>query len=117
MEPCYGYDAVESLRRRGVLYLEFWCVGRDHSGRICGNRYTLDIKTVIERHGPGTPLIMLARRCRCKLCGHLGAHVQPAEPPREKGPRAHLYRAWLQGELERCTAFLAQHGWNLEGKS
>lgn len=105
--PSYDYHALDTWRRCGVRRIEFWCTGTQANGHICTNRNTVDIVVLIERHGPGTSLVMLARRMRCQVCGHRGGHVQPAPPPASGTPH---YHEWLRGELERCTAFLAAYG-------
>ena len=39
------------------------------------------VRGLLARFGPGAPLVMLARRARCTVCGARGAHVQPLPPP------------------------------------
>jgi len=70
---CYGQDALETWRRLGATCVEFWCVG---STQNCSYWLTVDIEMAIEKWGPGTSLVMLARRARCKVCGKKGCHVQ-----------------------------------------
>lgn len=107
MRPAtYSHDALDTCRRLGVQRLEFWCTGIQQNGRDCTNRTVVDLGTLIERHGPGTRLLMLARRMRCSVCGHRGGHVQPEAPPAIGTPR---YPEWVRDELERCRTFIAEH--------
>ena len=99
----YGPQSLDSLRRAGVRFVEFWCVGGRHLGRRCEHRESKPIDELIGRVGPGTSLVMLARRSRCDRCKKLGCHVQPADPPGHGMPG---YREWLREELERCQRFL-----------
>ena len=70
---CYGQDALETWRRRGATTVEFWCVGNTMN---CSYWFATAIEAAIEHWGPGTSLVMLARRARCKACGKKGCHVQ-----------------------------------------
>lgn len=106
-QPIYEPDALGGLLRRGVTHLEIWCTGRDELRRICTNRNWVAVSTLIERHGPATTMIMLARRTRCTVCGHLGAHVQPARPPAFGTPG---HTEWLEDQLRRATELLKKHG-------
>jgi len=76
--PSYGFDALATLKARNVDAIAFWCV---RNARRCVNRHTMRIDDAIARFGPGTSLVMLARRSRCRQCGALGCHVQPDAPP------------------------------------
>src|SRR5579872_7221388 len=71
----YDHQALASYRDRGVTHLEIWCVHLP-----CTNWHRVPIDALIERHGPGTPLVMVARRARCGICKRKGAHVQPEQP-------------------------------------
>ncbi|WP_434617422.1 hypothetical protein [Azospirillum sp. B2RO_4] len=99
----YGFDSLDSWRKRGVLFIEFWCIGGIAFGRRCEHWNAVPIDDLIRRVGPGTSLVMLARRARCERCGKRGCHVQPSAPPCQGQPG---FREWLRGELERCQAFL-----------
>ncbi|MDR6775647.1 hypothetical protein [Azospirillum sp. BE72] len=99
----YGFDSLDRWRERGSLFIEFWCVGGEAYGRRCEHREAVPINNLIRRVGPGTSLLMLARRSRCKRCGKRGCHVQPAEPPVQGQPG---YRDWLREEMIRCQRFL-----------
>lgn len=107
-QASYGHDALGTHLAHGVTHLEIWCTGRDALGRICANRQRIALPTLIEKHGPATPMIMLARRYRCAICGHLGAHIQPASPPAFGMPG---HREWLDGQLRWAAEFLKTHGW------
>jgi hypothetical protein len=80
--PSYEFDALATLRDRNVRMLAFWCV---RNARRCVNRHILPIEDAIQRFGPATSLVMLARRARCLQCGALGCHVQPDRPPVQDG--------------------------------
>lgn len=99
----YGFDSLDSWRRRGVVFIEFWCVAGTAYGRRCEHRKSVQIDDLIRRVGPGKSTVMLARRARCERCGTLGCHVQPAEPPVQGQPG---FREWLREEMMRCQEFL-----------
>lgn len=99
----YGYQSLDTLRRQGVRFIEFWCIGGRAYGRPCDHWHAVPINDLIRRTSPGTSLVMLARRARCDRCGKLGCHVQPAEPPVQGQPG---YREWLREELVRCQEFI-----------
>ena len=99
----YGPQSLDTLRRTGVQAIEFWCVGGSVHGRRCAHRETKRIDDLIRQVGPGTSLVMLARRARCDQCKKVGCHVQPADPP---GPGMPGYRDWLRDEMLRCQRFL-----------
>ncbi len=97
----YGHGALEMLRREGAEAIEIWCVS---SGSRCSNRVTVPIGSAIERWGPGMPLVLIARRARCRSCGGRGAHVQLAAPPAGSSPRYEWDQRrilWLRSELAR----------------
>lgn len=79
----HSYDdhALETLRRQGVDAIELWCLTP-----TCSNRITIPIDMAIEAWGPGTMIVMIARRARCQWCRRdprrkAGAHVQATAPP------------------------------------
>src|SRR5579859_7798448 len=73
----WAYYTLGALKAANVTGIEFWCVARP---RCCSNRYTIWIDDAIARYGATTPLIMLARRARCRQCGGRGCHIQPVAP-------------------------------------
>jgi len=83
----YGQEALEPWRGRGATAVEFFCVG---SSTGCTYSKAIGIEKAIDILGPGTPLVMLARRARCKSCGKVGCHVQvsfrPFVPAPEPAP-------------------------------
>lgn len=99
----YGWQALDTLKRQGVQFIEFWCVGSYHLGRKCEHWVAKPIDDVIRRAGPGTSLVMLARRARCDRCKKMGCHVQPSDPPCQG---QHGFRDWLREEMERSQRFL-----------
>ncbi|MBP2303345.1 hypothetical protein [Azospirillum picis] len=99
----YGPDCIETLRRAGAEFIEFWCVGGRADGRKCEHRKAVRISDIIAKLGPEISLIMLARRARCERCGKRGCHVQPSAPISRV---SYGYRDWLRGEMERCQQFL-----------
>jgi hypothetical protein len=72
---CFEYDALGTLEDAGITHLDICCVGTR-----CMNRNRVAVAALIERLGAGTPLVMIARAARCKVCRHRGAHVQPTRP-------------------------------------
>lgn len=72
----YAEDAIGTFVRQGATNLQFWCVSPG-----CLNRDTLPLRALVARYGPAMPLVMLARRARCRQCGRRGCHVQPMPPP------------------------------------
>lgn len=99
----YGPQSLDTLKRQGVQFVEFWCVGGQRLGRRCEHRETKRVDDLIRQAGPGTSLVMLARRARCNACHKRGCHVQPADPP---GPGMPGFRDWLREELVRCQEFI-----------
>ena len=71
-DSSYGDTALETLRRVGFRHIGIYCVKRG-----CHRREVIEISSLIERVGPATLLVMVARRARCRQCKALGAHVQP----------------------------------------
>jgi hypothetical protein len=83
LDRSYGFDALATLEAKNVDRIQFWCVRRESRGTHdphCMHWETMKIEDAIARFGPGTTLVMLARRARCSLCGARGCHVQPAQP-------------------------------------
>ena len=103
-KTAYGRFSLDWWKRAGSAHIEFWCVGGTAYGRPCTHRHAVPIDDLIRRSGPGTNLVMLARRARCGRCGKLGCHVQPSDPPAPGQPG---YRDWLRDELVRCQTFIA----------
>lgn len=99
VEPTYAYHSLDMWRRAGTRRVEFWCLS-------CSHWHAVAIDTLIAKAGPGTSLVMLARRATCSRCKRRGCHVQPEPPP---APGTPDYRLWLREEMERCQAFLS-HG-------
>jgi len=72
----YPPFALGWLHAHGCRAVELWCVRRP-----CTHRKPVALSLLLARFGPGAPLVMLARRARCTVCGGRGAHVQPVSPP------------------------------------
>jgi len=85
----YGYASLLALQERGVTELQIWCVHLP-----CTNWRTAKIADLIEQLGPGTSLVMIARRVSCKLCGAKGGHVQPADKIQMGLGKRDDYDAW-----------------------
>lgn len=81
--------AVGTIQREGNQALQVICVG-------CGHGREMPIQTALERMGPSPPLHRLALRFKCRVCGHLGAHVEPVEPPAAGTPD---FEAWRQRRI------------------
>jgi hypothetical protein len=71
----YEYDALGTLQSVGITHLKIWCVRLP-----CTNWRTVAIADLIQRFGPTTSLVMVARRVRCKTCKAKGGQVQPDRP-------------------------------------
>jgi hypothetical protein len=84
----YSDDALGTFVRQGATHLQFWCVTPN-----CLNRDTVPIAALTARYGPRVPLVMLARKARCRRCGRRGCHVQPAPPPVRGQPG---YQEWVR---------------------
>lgn len=95
----FGHCALGTLAAAGVEAVEFWCLTPR-----CHNRHAVPIVPLIRSVGADASLVMIARRARCRHCGRLGCHVQPAAPPAHGTPD---YRTWRRAELERLKARLA----------
>ena len=72
----YPPFALGWLHAHGCRAVELWCIRWP-----CTHWKPLQVRDLLARFGPGAPLVMLARRARCTVCGSRGAHVQPVPPP------------------------------------
>jgi hypothetical protein len=61
------------LDRYGIARLEFHCLGEG-----CGAVRRVALRGLLQRYGASTSLEDLARRGKCRQCGHRGAQVQPS---------------------------------------
>lgn len=84
----FGQEALDSWRNRGATAVEFFCVG---STAQCTYSKAIAIDQAIETWGAGTPLVMLARRARCRSCGKVGCDVQVSFRPFSTRPEPPPY--------------------------
>lgn len=66
----YGDGSLETIRRAGHDDILVRCLGR-----TCWHSYTLRLDDLIARYGPSYQVLWVAKRLKCQICKHAGAHV------------------------------------------
>lgn len=98
MRPYYDDYSLGWLAARGVEKLQAWCLAPR-----CGHWGWVRVDALLARMNDHTPLLWIARRLRCEICGRRGCYVQPA---REPAPGTPERQAWVRGEIARLQECL-----------